>query len=92
KAYIYDDPIWPNPLPPPFVEAHYAHVLELVEVKHTCQILAYLAKLVGVQNQDPHDVLYDTYYEWKPLFDEPPSCTQLISKMQDIEKSPTKPS
>ena len=30
----------------------------------------HFAKLEGIQDQHPWDVLYDTYYRWKPLFED----------------------
>ena len=73
--HVCEDPIWSAPPPTsltPFILAQQTPALEPSRVEHTCRLHPYLAKLEGVQNQDPFDMLYDTYYGRTPLFDELP--------------------
>ncbi|GMN47323.1 hypothetical protein TIFTF001_016504 [Ficus carica] len=53
-------PMWLAPSPPslaPFLQAHQAPTPEPSRVERTSLLHPYLAKLEGVQNQDPFDVL-----------------------------------
>ncbi|PON66623.1 hypothetical protein PanWU01x14_108650 [Parasponia andersonii] len=52
EDHIYDDPIWPTPLPPLltlFIQAYQTHVLEPREVEHMSRSVPCIAKLEGVQ-------------------------------------------
>ena len=73
KENTYEDPMWPAPPPPsfaPYFEASQAYPSNRSSLAHMFFIKTNLAKLEGVYNRDPWDVLYDTYYGRKPLFDE----------------------
>ena len=79
QDYIYEDPMWPIPPSPKlasFLHVPQAHTSKPSLVGAMCQILPNLAKLEGINNQDPYVVLYDTYYWQKQLFDEPSSTVK----------------
>ena len=72
--HSFDDPMWPVPPPPsfgPYFEASYAHQSKWNPLAQMSRLEPYLAKLEGVYNRDLWDVLYDTYYGRRPLFDGP---------------------
>ena len=82
QDHIYEDPMWPIPPPPTlasFIYVPWVHTSKPSLVRIMCQILPYLAKLEGINNQDPYVVLYDTYCGWKPLFDELFSIVKLTT-------------
>ena len=87
NEYSYEDPMWPVPSPPsfrPYYEASQAHTFKRSSLAHTFIIKLNFAKLEGVYNLEPWDVLYDTYYGRKPLFDDLGATLQLLLHQEDV--------
>ncbi|KAM6596659.1 hypothetical protein CsatA_007183 [Cannabis sativa] len=73
EYYVYEDPFWPLPPPPPlawYLGIHHVHSLNSRKVEHLRSSIQYLAKLEGVHDKDPFVRAYATLYGRKPLFDE----------------------
>ena len=65
--------MWPTTSPPsfgPHFETSKAYPSKKSSHAHTFNFKLNFAKLKGVYNLEPWDVLYDTYYGRKPLFDD----------------------
>ena len=79
--------MWPAPSPSsfgPFFEASQAHPSKRISLAHTFIIKLNFVKLEGVYNLEPWDVLYDTYYGRKPLFDDLGATSQLLLPQEDV--------
>ncbi|GMN74535.1 hypothetical protein TIFTF001_055429 [Ficus carica] len=65
KPLVYQDPMWPTPPPTmaSFLHAQKAHSLKLNLVDHKCYTLPNLAKLEGIDNQDPYGLNVRTLSE-----------------------------
>ena len=64
--------LWTTPLPPSFGDSFktsYPHKLNRSPFARIFR-KPHFAKLEGVQDQNTWDVLYDTYYGWKVLFED----------------------
>uniref|UniRef100_A0A803PKX9 Uncharacterized protein n=1 Tax=Cannabis sativa TaxID=3483 RepID=A0A803PKX9_CANSA len=69
--YTYEDSFLLPPNPPPlasFLGFHYAQSFKKSQVEHWSSQILHLAKLEGVQNNDPYVRAYATLYGRKPLF------------------------
>ena len=64
--------LWTTPQPPSFgysFKTSYPYKSKRSPFARTFRKPQF-AKLEGVEDQNPWDVLYDTYYGWKPLFED----------------------